>query len=48
VASHLETRFVRVPRQGAQSRFLPIKDHDDLEDKRATLESVATSRGMLE
>lgn len=48
VASHLETRFVRVPREGAQSRFLPIKDHDDLEEKRPTLESIATSRGMLE
>jgi UTP--glucose-1-phosphate uridylyltransferase len=47
VASHLETRFVKVPREGAQSRFLPIKDHDDLEAKRPTLESVATSRGML-
>lgn len=47
VAAHLHTRFLRVPRQGAESRFLPVKDLDDLEAKRTTLETIAAARGML-
>lgn len=47
VASHLDTSFVRVPRHGAESRFLPVKDDDALEAKRPLLEAVATERGMI-
>ena len=47
VADHLQTRFLRVPRKGAQSRFLPVKDHDDLAAKKPDIEAVARDRGML-
>ena len=47
VASHLDTGFVRVPRDGAGSRFLPMKDDSDIEAKRSTLEAVAADRGMI-
>lgn len=47
VAEELPTRFLRVPRTGAASRFLPVKDHDDLEAKKPEIEAVARDRGML-
>jgi UTP--glucose-1-phosphate uridylyltransferase len=47
LTSHFDTTFVRVPREGAASRFLPVKDHDELANRRAELELVARERGML-
>jgi UTP--glucose-1-phosphate uridylyltransferase len=47
VTSWLETRFVRVPRAGAASRFLPAKDFDELAARRPEIEAVARARGML-
>lgn len=47
VAAHLDTRFVRVPREGGESRFLPVKDNDDLVAKRAAIEAVARHHGAL-
>lgn len=47
VTSHLETRYLHVPRTGAASRFLPVKDTDELLARRAEIELVARSRGML-
>jgi UTP--glucose-1-phosphate uridylyltransferase len=44
---HLPTRFLRVPRDGASSRFLPVKDHDELARRRPDIEAVARARGML-
>ena len=44
---HLPTRFVQVPREGDASRFLPVKDPDELERRRASIASVARSRGFL-
>lgn len=46
ITSFLETRFVRVPRQGAQSRFLPVKDEAELLARRSEIEVVARGRGM--
>lgn len=46
-AAHLDTAFVRVPRRGAESRFLPVKDEEALEARREQLEKVAYHRGML-
>jgi UTP--glucose-1-phosphate uridylyltransferase len=43
----LEPRFVRVPRAGAASRFLPVKDVPELERRRAEIETIARGRGML-
>lgn len=43
----LEPRFLRVPREGEASRFLPVKDHEELARRRPEIESIATARGML-
>lgn len=43
----LDTRFVRVPRDGVRSRFLPVKDPAELETRRAEIAAVARDRGML-
>lgn len=47
VTSHLDTRFLRVSRQGDASRFLPVKDPAELEARRPEIEGVARSRGFL-
>jgi UTP--glucose-1-phosphate uridylyltransferase len=47
LTSRLETRFLRVPRAGSASRFLPVKDPDELERRRPEIEAVARARGML-
>lgn len=47
ITFHLPTRFVKVPRAGAASRFLPVKDPDELAKRRPDLEAVCKSRGML-
>jgi UTP--glucose-1-phosphate uridylyltransferase len=39
--------FVRVPRDGVASRFLPVKDHDELARRRDTIRAVAAARGMI-
>ncbi|EYF06541.1 UTP--glucose-1-phosphate uridylyltransferase [Chondromyces apiculatus] len=43
----LPTRVLRVPREGAASRFLPVKDVAELERRRPELEVIARARGML-
>jgi UTP--glucose-1-phosphate uridylyltransferase len=48
LTGHFDTTYVRVPRQGEGSRFLPVKDHDELAARKAELELVARSRGMLD
>lgn len=47
ITSALDTRFLRLPRDGAQSRFLPVKDMDELEKRREQIKTVAAARGML-
>jgi UTP--glucose-1-phosphate uridylyltransferase len=47
VTSYLPTRYLHVPRTGAESRFLPVKDDDELKLRRAENELVARARGML-
>jgi UTP--glucose-1-phosphate uridylyltransferase len=39
--------YVRVPRHGSTSRFLPVKDHDELARRKADIEGVARARGMI-
>ncbi len=46
VTSHLDTRFLRVSREGASSRFLPVKDPAELEARRPEIEAVAKARGF--
>lgn len=43
----LPAAYVRVPRDGVTSRFLPVKDPDELARRGPELSAVATSRGML-
>ncbi len=47
LTSHFDTTFVRVPREGEGSRFLPVKDNEELASRRPELELVARARGML-
>lgn len=47
VTSHLQTSFVKVPRSGAASRFLPVKDKEELAQRQPELEAVARARGMI-
>lgn len=42
-----DTSYVRVPRQGAEARFLPVKDHAELEARRPEISLIAQARGML-
>lgn len=48
VTSALDTQFVKVPRQGKASRFLPVKDYAELEARQGEITLVARDRGMLE
>jgi UTP--glucose-1-phosphate uridylyltransferase len=43
----LEPRFLRVPRSGVVSRFLPVKDVPELSKRRAEIELIARARGMF-
>ena len=47
ITAHLPTVFLEVPREGVLSRFLPVKDYDELARRRADIEAVARVRGML-
>ncbi|MCL2822467.1 MAG: UTP--glucose-1-phosphate uridylyltransferase [Polyangiaceae bacterium] len=42
-----DTRFIRVPRDGAKSRFIPVKNLDELAANRELIREVASLRGML-
>jgi UTP--glucose-1-phosphate uridylyltransferase len=44
---HLPTGFVKVPRTGPASRFLPVKDREELARRLPDIEAVTKSRGML-
>jgi UTP--glucose-1-phosphate uridylyltransferase len=43
----IESLYVRVSRDGAASRFLPVKDFEELAERRSVIRAVAESRGML-
>lgn len=47
ITAHLPSTFLQVPREGALSRFLPVKDFDELGKRRPTIEVVARGRGMV-
>lgn len=47
VTSHLDARFILVPRSGSDSRFLPVKDNEELEARRSEIRAVAEGRGIL-
>ena len=45
LTAFLPTTFLEVPREGAQSRFLPAKDPDELKARLPTIALVVESRG---
>jgi UTP--glucose-1-phosphate uridylyltransferase len=47
VTSHVPTGFLRVPRDGAASRFLPCKDNEELEQRRQEIVQVLRARGVI-
>ncbi|HVR62947.1 MAG TPA: UTP--glucose-1-phosphate uridylyltransferase [Polyangia bacterium] len=47
VTSYLPTAYLEVPREGAASRFLPVKDNDELAKRQPEIEAVMRARGIL-
>jgi UTP--glucose-1-phosphate uridylyltransferase len=47
ITATLRTAYVRVPRDGAASRFVPVKGFDELAAQRDVIEAVARARGLL-
>lgn len=47
LTSWLDTRFVKVPRDGLATRFLPVKDGPELEARRGEITNIAKDRGVL-
>jgi UTP--glucose-1-phosphate uridylyltransferase len=47
ITAGLPAHFLRVPREGTASRFLPVKDAAELERRRSEIEAIARARGML-
>jgi UTP--glucose-1-phosphate uridylyltransferase len=43
----MRATYVRVPREGTSSRFLPVKDHDELAARREDIRAAAKTRGMI-
>lgn len=48
LTSYLDTQFLKLPRAGAASRFLPVKDYQELEARQDEITLVARNRGMIE
>ena len=46
ITAHLPSTYLRVPRHGVESRFLPVKDFEELARRRADITAVAHARGM--
>ncbi len=47
ITAYMPSTYLEVAREGAASRFLPVKDFDELAKRRANIEVVARARGML-
>jgi UTP--glucose-1-phosphate uridylyltransferase len=47
ITAQMPSSYVEVSRDGADSRFLPVKDFDELAKRRGDIELVARARGML-
>ncbi len=47
LTSAMPAAYVRVSRDAARSRLLPVKDHEELARRREDIRAVAASRGML-
>jgi UTP--glucose-1-phosphate uridylyltransferase len=47
ITAQMPSTYLEVSRDGASSRFLPVKDFDELAKRRANIEVVARARGMM-
>ena len=47
ITAQMPSTYLQVSRDGASSRFLPVKDFDELAKRRANIEVVARARGMV-
>ena len=47
ITAQMPSTYLEVSRDGAASRFLPVKDFDELAKRRANIEVVARARGMV-
>jgi UTP--glucose-1-phosphate uridylyltransferase len=47
VTSHLPTRYLHVPREGVASRFLPVKDNEELARRVPAILAAARARGII-
>lgn len=47
ITGELSTVYLRLPRRGPESRFLPVKDPEELERRRPEIEAVGRARGIL-
>jgi UTP--glucose-1-phosphate uridylyltransferase len=47
VTSHLPTAYLHLPRTGTVSRFLPVKDNDELALRMPEIMAVAKARGIV-
>lgn len=47
VTSVLPTRYLHMPRTGPESRFLPVKDNEELALREPEIEAVARARGII-
>lgn len=47
ITAYMPSTYLEVARDGASSRFLPVKDFDELAKRRANIEVVARARGMV-
>ena len=47
ITAQMPSTYIEVPRDGAASRFLPVKDFDELAKRRADIELVARARSMM-
>lgn len=47
ITAQMPSTYLEVPRDGASSRFLPVKDFEELAKRRANIEVVARARGMV-
>lgn len=48
LTSTMPTQYLHLPREGAASRFLPVKDFKELEQRQGEITLVARDRGMIE
>lgn len=47
MTAHLDTLYLRIPRAGTASRFLPVKDMPELAARRPILQELAKARGLV-